>query len=294
MRVGREILKGFVDIHVHAGPSIATRELDAADLIKVAGAAGYRAVVVKDHYFPTVMSTRVAQKHFGDETTEIFGSIVLNNALGLFNLKAVDTAYNMGAKILWFPTVSSKNHIDSHKGGKFPGSGSSTVAEVPVVYVDEKGVMNPDAVKVLEYMAENDMALGTGHGSAWEVDHLIHKAFEIGIKRVLVSHPHFLTGASYQQMAKWAEMGAYIEFNVSVFSDGAKLGPLPWEVADRVLEAVPLKSIILNSDLGQAGNGCPVEGMYNFIQLLMQRNGLTAADIELIGKTNPSALIGIG
>ena len=32
----RDILKGILDIHVHAGPSVANRELDAADMLKEA------------------------------------------------------------------------------------------------------------------------------------------------------------------------------------------------------------------------------------------------------------------
>ena len=39
----KKLLKGVIDIHVHAGPSVAARELDAADMLKEAEAAGYRA-----------------------------------------------------------------------------------------------------------------------------------------------------------------------------------------------------------------------------------------------------------
>ncbi|MCL2616692.1 MAG: DUF6282 family protein [Defluviitaleaceae bacterium] len=286
----REILKGFVDLHVHAGPSIAKRDVDSADLIKAAKAAGYRAVLVKDHYFPTVMHCQVAQKHFGDDTIDIFGSIVLNNSVGLFNLKAIDTAYNMGAKIAWFPTVSARNHVANHKG-KFVGSGNSSVDENLVVYVDEQGVMDPAAIEVLKYMAEKDMVLGTGHGSAWEIDHLIKKALELGVKRILVSHPHFLIGAPFEQIGEWAKMGAFIELNAAVIKGISTVGSLEWEVHDEMFKHVPLEQIILDSDFGQAGNGCPVDGMYRYIQALMERNGLSEADINLIGKTNPSNLI---
>ena len=49
MAVSRDILKGFVDMHVHAGPSIAVRKVDAAEMLEKAEAAGYRAFLVKDH-----------------------------------------------------------------------------------------------------------------------------------------------------------------------------------------------------------------------------------------------------
>lgn len=161
----KKLLKGVIDIHVHAGPSVAARELDAADMLKEAEAAGYRGFLVKDHYFPSMMGCQMVQRHLGSGSVEVFGSMCLNNAMGLFNLNAVDVAYGMGAKMIYFPTVSSKNHIDAHKG-HFAGAGKMSVPETPVVYVDENGRLDPAAVRILEYMSEKDMALGTGHGSA--------------------------------------------------------------------------------------------------------------------------------
>ena len=57
----RDILKGILDIHVHAGPSVANREVDAADMLKQAVAAGYRGFLVKDHYFPSCMGVKMVQ-----------------------------------------------------------------------------------------------------------------------------------------------------------------------------------------------------------------------------------------
>lgn len=255
----REILKGILDIHVHAGPSVANREVDAADMLREAVVAGYRGFLVKDHYFPSCMGVNMVQKHCDANGVEIYSSMALNNAVGLFNCMAVDAAINMGAKIIYFPTVSSKNHIDHHKGS-FVGAGKMSVPEVPVVYVDEDGVMDPAAVEVLKLIAEKDVVLGTGHATAWEVDHLVEKAVELGVKRILVNHPQFHIGATYEQMTKWAEMGAFIELNVCVFTSGSKLGSLDDQVIADMLKAVPLERMILDSDLGQRGNGSPWKG----------------------------------
>lgn len=288
----RDILKGILDIHVHAGPSVANREVDAADMLKQAIAAGYRGFLVKDHYFPSCMGVKMVQEHCDAQGVEIFSSMALNNSMGLFNLLALDAAINMGAKIIYFPTVSSKNHIDHHKG-TFVGAGKMSTPEVPVVYVDEQGIMNPDAVACLKLIAEKDVVLGTGHGTAWEIDHLVEKALEVGVKRILVNHPQFHIGATYEQMHKWAAMGAYIEMNVCVFISGSKLGTLDDQVISEMLRAVPLSYLILDSDMGQRGNGSPVEGMYRFIQLLMNKFGLTRDDIDLIAKKNPAQLLGV-
>lgn len=288
----RDILKGILDIHVHAGPSVANRELDAADMLKEAAAAGYRGFLVKDHYFPTCMGVKMVQDHCDAQGVEIYSSMALNNSVGIFNTMAVDAAISMGAKIIYFPTVSAKNHIDHHRGG-FVGAGKMSVAEAPVVYVDENGIMDPAAEEILNLIAKKDAALGTGHAAAWEIDHLVEKAVELGVKRILVNHPQFHIGASYEQMAKWAAMGAFIEMNVCVFAAGSKLGSLDDQVIAGMLKAVPLERLILDSDLGQKGNGSPVEGMYRFIRLLMDKFGLSETDIDLIAKKNPAVLLGV-
>ena len=288
--VGREILKGFIDMHVHAGPSVAAREVDAADMLREAQAAGYAGFLVKDHYFPTMMGAKMVEQHFGNGSCKVYGAIALNNSVGLFNLKAVDAARQMGAKIVYFPTVSTKKHIDDHSKTHFVGAGNSTIEEKPVVYVDEKGEMLPEAVEVLRYMAEYDMVLGTGHGTLWEVDHLINKAMELGVKRILVNHPHYNVGASLEDMRRWASMGAYIEINACVFKGGSSLGNVDDEFASEIIKACEPHHIILDSDLGQNGNGSPVEGMYQFICLLMERFGITEEQINLMGKTNPTLL----
>ena len=287
-----ELLKGVLDIHVHAGPSVASRELDAADMLKEAEAAGYRGFLVKDHYFPSMMGCQMIQRHLGNGSVEIFGSLCLNNAVGVFNLNAVDAAYGMGAKMIYFPTVSSKNHIDAHKGG-FAGAGNMSVPETPVVYVDEKGELLPEAVRVLEYMAEKNIALGTGHGSAREIDALVRTAVKAGVKKILVNHPHFHIGATYCQMREWAALGAYIELNVCVFSEGSKLGPLPTSVLEEMLREVPRDRMVLDSDMGQRGNGSPVEGMYRFMRLMMDRFGVTKEEIVVMAKKNPAILMGL-
>lgn len=288
----RDILKGIIDLHVHAGPSVANRAVDAADMLKEAIVAGYRGFLVKDHYFPSCMGVKMVQEHCDAQGVKIYSSMALNNSMGLFNALALDAAINMGAKIIYFPTVSSKNHIDHHKGN-FVGAGKMSVPEVPVVYVDENGVMDPAAVECLKIIAEKDVILGTGHGTAWEIDHLVEKAVELGVKRILVNHPHFHIGATYEQMTKWAKMGAFIELNVCVFTSGSKLGTVDDQVIADMLKAVPLSNIILVSDMGQKGNGSPVEGMYRFIRLLMDKFGLSEADINLIAKENPAKLLGL-
>jgi hypothetical protein len=240
-----------------------------------------------------MLGTKMVEKHLGNGTCKVFGCIALNNSVGLFNLKALDTARHMDAKIIYFPTVSTKKHIDDHKKAAFIGSGKASVEENPVVYVDEHGNMDPAAIECLKYMADWDMVLGTGHGTLWEVDHLVSKAVELGVKRILVNHPHYNVGASIEDMVRWSKMGAYIELNVCVMKSGSKIGDVDDIVAKNMIDAIGVEHIILDSDMGQKGNGSPVEGMYNYINFLEKEYGITEEQINIMAKKNPAKLFNL-
>ncbi|MDK2868548.1 MAG: hypothetical protein PWP51_2946 [Clostridiales bacterium] len=291
--MGREILKGLIDIHVHAGPSVANRAVDAAEMLKKAEAAGYAGFLVKDHYFPSMLGTKMIEKHLGNGTCKVYGSIALNNSVGLFNMKALDTARQMDAKIIYFPTVSTKKHIDDHKKAAFVGSGKPTVPETPVEYVDENGNIDPMAVEILKYMAEYDMVLGTGHGNLKEIKCLVDTALSLGVNRILVNHPHYNVNASLEDMKSWADRGAYIEVNACVFKGSSKFGEIDMDYAEKMIRTCGVDQIIIDSDLGQAGNIDPVDGLYEFIETLMNDFNITEEEINIMTKVNPAKLLNL-
>jgi len=47
-------LQGVIDIHTHRDPDIIPRSIDVLDFAKQAKAEGMRAIVLKNHYAPTV------------------------------------------------------------------------------------------------------------------------------------------------------------------------------------------------------------------------------------------------
>ncbi|MBQ7175751.1 MAG: hypothetical protein IJR62_09890 [Lachnospiraceae bacterium] len=296
MPVSRDILKGFVDIHVHAGPSAAKRKVDAWEMLQEADAAGYRGFLVKDHYFPTMMGAKMCSEHDSKNGCLVFGGLALNRSVGLFNVHAVDAARNLGAKTIYFPTVSTLNHIEGHAkaGHGFVGSGASAVVDEGMTYIDEKGELIPEAVEVIKYIAAHpELVLCTGHGSAAEVDAVVKKAAELGVEKICVNHPHFLVNATYDQMGEWARLGAYIELNAAVFSSIAKTGECGDEMIPEILSHVPHDKIVLDSDLGQAANIDPVEGMFLFINKLVDEFGVTEEEIDLWGKKIPAWMMGL-
>lgn len=294
MAIDRSILQGVYDVHVHTGPSTAKRSVDVVEMLREASEAGYAGFVTKDHYYPNLFGTKMINDHLGSETTKAYGCLVLNNSVGGFNVNAVDKARQLGAAMVYFPTLSSKTHIDGHPGGFVGASANASVEEEPLVIADSKGVMNPKAIEVLEYMAKNDMVLGTGHGNEIEVDATVKKAVELGMKRILVTHPHYQVGATIEDMVRWAEMGAYIEINACVFADsGSVVEPVtPLAYAKEMIDAVGIDKVVIDTDYGQLANGSPVDGMYNFLVALHDTFGYTAEELSIMTKKNPKELFG--
>lgn len=291
----KELLKGVIDIHIHAGPSVADRSVDAVEMLRLAEEAGYRAIVIKDHYFPTMLGTTMIQKHYAKGCTSIFGGACLNNATGALNPNTVDVAIAMGAKIIWLPTLSAKRHMDMHKG-KFAGAGTMDVEEKPIRYLDENGELNPEIISVLEVMAKHpDVVLGSGHGSPEELDKLIPKAFELGVKKILINHPHLIMNASLEDVIRWADMGAYVEINGAAFETvtGSVKGPnVPLAVIDNYLKNIALDKLVIDSDSGQKGSITPVQAMHNFFEILLDR-GVSVKQIETMAKETPAYLLGL-
>jgi hypothetical protein len=54
VREDTELLKGAIDVHLHAGPSVFPRLMDAVEAAEAARAAGMRGIVIKHHHTPTV------------------------------------------------------------------------------------------------------------------------------------------------------------------------------------------------------------------------------------------------
>ena len=296
----RSFLNGVYDLHIHTGPSVANRKLDAYEMMLEAVEAGYAGYVVKDHYMPSAHGCLMVEKHFARNGCRAFSSIVLNNSVGGFNLLALDTAYNMGTRMVYMPTVSTKLHIDDHKGRKFLGSGymTTTDLEKPIYIIGKDGELLPEVIEVLKYIAEKgDLVLSTGHISWQETDVLLPKAFELGVKNIIVNHPSFTVNAPIEKVAEWAKMGAYIEMTACEFGMVLKDDDTFFNSLDlfqRYADAgVPFEQMFVSSDFGQKISPDPVAGLYKFLNLLQEKLGFTEEMLTSLAKTVPAKIMGI-
>lgn len=290
-------MTGAIDLHIHAGPSVANRRVDAVEMLELAEQAGYRAFLVKDHYIPSILGTKMVEKH-RSKGCAVIGSICLNNSVGGINITAADAACCMGAKVVYLPTVSARNHIAHYeaKGKKFAGGGNMSAPEQPIYYLDGDGGLKPEVRELLAFLAQHHpgVVIGTGHGSVAEIDRLVDEAARIGVNRVIVNHPFYHIGASVEDMERWARKGAFIELNAVVFNEVSPASfHLPISLAHEIIRRVGPRQIILDSDMGQVINAPPTEGLTLFANLLIDLCGVPAGDIDTMLKDNPAMLMGL-
>ena len=292
----KALLQDFVDTHVHAGPTLTVREFNVWQLVAEAEKGGFSAIVLKDHFIPTVPVARAIQEKLGRTGLKIFGSLALNNSVGGINPKAVEIAIGFGAKMIWMPTISATNHHRKHRtpGTKFPVlMKKETVADTPLEVTGADGALIPAIEDILNIMVDHpDVVLATGHLSRDEVDALVRRCAQLGVKRVLVTHPHFLVDASADDMRNWQSLGAYMEFTAVISLPSSPIYCRPVEDVADLIKSLDVEKIVLSSDLGLKNAGWPIEGMSEFLGLLRQA-GLGSDDLKKMIATNPANLLNL-
>jgi len=291
------LLRGAVDLHCHSGPSVMPRDVDHIEAMREAAEVGFKAVLIKDHYYAATPITEMLNKHFAALGVTMLSGVPLNNTVGGLNVHAVDHGINIGARLVWMPTFSSANHIAHHKAdldfeNKFPQTTAKMLEPIPLTVLDDDGTLK-DAVKgILDIIASADVVLSAGHLHISEIWPLFEEARARGVHRLLVNHPTYLVDASLQDIRALADMGVYLEHSMCMWVPGSKFKFFEPESLRQVVEAGTVDKTILGSDLGQAGNPHPVTGFRNVIEMCLDL-GYDAGDIRKMISTNACALIGL-
>ena len=288
-------IRGLIDFHTHAAPDVFGRSVDDDELAALAAARQMEAVVFKSHVTMTGDRAWLARKHVPG--VKIFGGVTLNGAVGGINPKAVEWMWRMqGAygRVVWFPTFDADNHV--RRAGTAPG-GSRDPVGIPVV--DERGAVLPAAREVLKVCAAQRLVVHTGHSSAEQALALIAAAREEGCDRIVVTHAQFdVVGMTEAHMKKAAAMGAKMELCVL----GMLVGPdnalefmrhsprVPPAVTAACIKSVGAQHFVLGTDLGQAGNPTPADGLQMFVAAL-QAEGVSREQIQMMGREVPGALL---
>ncbi len=295
MRQDHELLKGAIDIHLHAGPSLFPRLMDAVETARAAEAAGLRGIVIKHHHTPTV--DRAYFVHRAVPDVEVYGGVTLNYAVGGLNPFAVDAALKLGGRVVWMPSVDALNHT-RHFGelGKY---GSRLDYDKPAIYeeargiaiLDGEGTLDPRVGQILDLVAEADTAVATSHLDFEESKALVEEARRRGVKKIVATHVKFVTASMSVDEQRWmAERGVFLELCYSSLSPAWRSTSID-EVAGEVREVGP-EHYILASDLGQIHNPPPSEGLRIYVLMLLER-GFEPEEIRVMVKDNPERLLGL-
>ncbi len=278
MSVIEQLLQGSIDMHIHYGPDPKfERRLDALQAARQAQEAGMRAIVLKSHDYPTTPIAYTVSQVIPN--IAVFGSISLDLEVGGLNIHALESSAKLGAKVVWMPTFTSAN--DMIKRG---------LTEEGITILDGEGKLLPVVEEILDIIKSYQMVLATGHLSVSESFTLVDEAVRKGVPKIVFTHPLSQTvGASLEEQRQMAEKGAIIEHCWIATMPQRRLDPMTIVEA---IKAVGTEHCILSTDLGQAWNPAPTEGMRMMIATML-RCGLTEKEIELMVKVNPAKLLGL-
>ena len=269
-------LSGMIDLHIHTAPDVRPRLLDDIEAAAQAASSSLRAIVLKSHVTCTADRAAIAQKVVGK--VRVLGGLTLNHEVGGLNPAAVEAAIRLGAKVIWMPTISARN-VNGQPG------------TLNVWEKGDVGKLSGQTYEVLELVAKADVALGTGHLSVPEIVSVVKAAREVGIEKIMVTHPDsHLVDMPLEVQQELARMGAYMERcygNVHPPSPSLSIE----EMAHRI-RTIGIERTVLSTDFGQVNRPSPVEGLRLFVTGLLKQ-GFTATEVRIMAAETPAALLGL-
>lgn len=272
------LVQGAIHFHVHFGPDARVeRRYSALETVKKGAELGIGGMVLKSHEYPTVPLAQNLM--LAVPQMKLWGGICMNYEVGGMNPPAAEASARMGAKMLWMPTFSCTG--GAARKGLGPG--------IPVV--DDSGRILNEVGEVLEVVRANEMVLNTGHLWVHEVMPLVDEAVSMGISRIVITHVSSMSeesGIRVQEMKALADKGAFLEHSIlATMPMGTRLDPR--DLAGIIREVGP-ERCILSTDLGQAHNPHPAEGLRLAIATMLMC-GLEESDVECMVKTNPATIL---
>ena len=296
-------MRGYYDLHLHAGPEVIPRKWDALQAGEALRQEGMAGAVLKSHYFSTVPFVKMARDRGYDN---VFGSLTLNHYVGGLNPFALRGSLGMKEadglpllRIVWMPTVHAAAHLAVRKadgeqydvppewtGGLITGM---PVGQVPPISVTDPAVQD-NLREILRIIAGEGLILATGHISKAEVFHLVPLARQMGVEKIILTHPAYeTTELTVEDILQLTPLGGvYAEQSYALMPiDGLTAG----QVADYI-RGVGAEHTILTTDLGQAARMTSGEGMDLFLRL-MEEEGIARADLHTMAVDNPKYLLGV-
>ncbi len=287
-----ELLRGAIDMHAHTHPALFRRPLDDADLAKLAIDYGMRGFVIKDHDSLTTGRAYHVNKLYPE--VELFGSIVLNRSVGGLDPHVVQAAIHHGARVIWMPSNHSKWHAEYFKMSDYPqlGRPKKQLPGPGVTILDADGRIKPEALTILDLVAEADVCIASGHLHLDETRILLEEANKRGIKKFLVTHANWaLTRYDLDIQRELLANGAYIEYVAISCVSPTFYEQNPTELAEWI-KALDGERLILTSDLGQYSAAPHPEGLRMIVATLLDY-GVSRDMLVSMTQANPATLLNL-
>src|SRR5579875_2793028 len=293
----RALVAGSYDTHIHVGPDVMRRRIDDVELARRFVDTGLAGFVLKSHYVPTAERAYVVREAVPE--CDAIGALTLNASVGGMNPVAVEIAARLDTRVVWLPTVDSRNQRESRaenpEGAKPPMWAAiqddlreQGMEPPPVDVVDDDGAVPDDTVDVLRLIARHGLTLATGHLSAREIVAVVEAAVDAGVREVVVTHPEFTSQRlDVDTQRRLAERGALLERCFTT----PYTGKVEWQqLIDNVRATGPQHSV-LSSDLGQPFNPPVEDGLALMAEHLLSA-GFTSSEIATMAVRNSRRLMG--
>lgn len=271
------------DLHVHSAPDVVERGLDDFETVAAYRDAGYEGCVLKCHNEPTGGRARIASKHTG---FPVYGSVVLNRAVGGINPVAVAVEMDLGARVVWMPTEDSA----LHRRAQLP-RGTTVHRPASAVAPVSSGMRSPagreSLAEVLRIVADADAVLATGHLAADEIGWVLTEAARFGVTRTLLTHPSWtVPGLTCAQIRELAALGAKVE--ITAYQLYRQPGMTPSRLAEVARSAG--EQLVLSSDAGNPSLPSPPAALERLVEVLAAE-GLDRGWLRAAASSVPSQLV---
>ena len=316
------LMKGAIDIHVHAGPHIfsSPRRVDPFQAAIQARDVGMQSIVYMDVFEMSNGTAWLVNRMVPD--FKVYGGLILNTVYGGMNPRAVKTAihYGDGAKYISFGAHST--YYQAAREGRLIDGEFKPLSELYPEFQKELDMCIKIPVgeapgenldEILRLIAENPhIYMVTGHTSVDEGVRLVELAEEYGIKKTIVSSA-VVKEASMEQLQYMADKGAYIEYTLAAFTHTTTIPKTHYyvereyasidegmsgEVSGGVklvaeqIDELGAQHCIICTDFGVYTLPTPVEGLREFIACLLDL-GISPDEISKMVKFNPEKLLGL-
>jgi len=250
--------------------------------------------VIKSQVLPTVERALLVRKVVPG--IEVFGGVVLNYSVGGLNPLIVELAAELGGKVVWMPTWSSKNDLSKSQFflDRMKAYLKTLKQVVPGpeagIEILEGGKLKPVVKEIVQMARDHRMVISSGHMSSQESLVLVEECTKQGVPFTL-AHPFSRSvGASIPEQKEIAKRGGYVEHCFVATMPMHQRLELS-KIVEAIHEVGPSQTV-LTTDAIQTWNPPPPELMRMYIASLLQLK-VDEESIRLMVQKNPAKILGL-